>query len=503
MAEFLDYSGLKHIIEISKKTKAFASPQMYGAKGDGKTDDTDAINKCIENNRLVVIPGGTYLVSGTIKILTKNRCTVFCANKTIIKASRSLQPVIEFGVYDGWEWGEISWFGGTIDCGNFDNSIGVRCTRRSTGAYIDNIIIRNIGSNGIGMGICDNDDKSSEYASIQLHLGRIKISSHASPDNYTPNKITTGMLIKAYDFQIDDLLITGCTYGLYIEHGSLIHINAYHYWIGCSALTPINYSNYLKTRGLICNESVDFNLLYIDMPYVMTSGTGSISSTRTHFIGIKKEYISNAKNNDINCYVHELNGKYGDIDYGLTTVNYNNIEMNSILNTSGLSVNSFVYNHSITCDYKYTTEAYLKPCLIYNICNKSVNHTVINFYNMIPNTMYLLGYVPKTPGKYNINLMAHNFGVFANFELEVYVTTCNIKNCTYYSSVGGGAITVGFGNEVLIDGFQMFPVCISVEKGTIPLLSMNVKGLGAFYITKSNQIYDGTIKNKVIGTKYS
>lgn len=45
-----------------------ATPQKYGAKGDGVTDDTAAIQAAIDNNKVVKIPEGKYLISSTITI---------------------------------------------------------------------------------------------------------------------------------------------------------------------------------------------------------------------------------------------------------------------------------------------------------------------------------------------------------------------------------------------------------------------------------------------------
>jgi hypothetical protein len=44
---------------------------LYNAKGDGKTDDTEAIQKALSQyssgNRIIYLPGGIYLVSDTLK----------------------------------------------------------------------------------------------------------------------------------------------------------------------------------------------------------------------------------------------------------------------------------------------------------------------------------------------------------------------------------------------------------------------------------------------------
>lgn len=51
-----------------KAIKDYVTPQMYGAKGDGETDDTIAIQNAINSGQNVFFPDGTYLVSSQITI---------------------------------------------------------------------------------------------------------------------------------------------------------------------------------------------------------------------------------------------------------------------------------------------------------------------------------------------------------------------------------------------------------------------------------------------------
>lgn len=48
--------------------KTYVTPQMYGAVGDGVTDDTEAFKQCFLHTN-IYIPAGTYIVSDTIEVL--------------------------------------------------------------------------------------------------------------------------------------------------------------------------------------------------------------------------------------------------------------------------------------------------------------------------------------------------------------------------------------------------------------------------------------------------
>ena len=48
-----------------------ATPQIYGAKGDGVTDDSEAISECLNSNNNITFPSGTYLINNGI-VVNKN-----------------------------------------------------------------------------------------------------------------------------------------------------------------------------------------------------------------------------------------------------------------------------------------------------------------------------------------------------------------------------------------------------------------------------------------------
>ncbi|MFP5391864.1 MAG: glycosyl hydrolase family 28-related protein [Gammaproteobacteria bacterium] len=49
-------------------TREWANAHRYGAKGDGRTDDTAALQQAIDSNRVVYLPLGFYMVSDTLRL---------------------------------------------------------------------------------------------------------------------------------------------------------------------------------------------------------------------------------------------------------------------------------------------------------------------------------------------------------------------------------------------------------------------------------------------------
>lgn len=64
------------IATLQSAAQNAVTPQMYGAKGDGSTDDTTALNNCAvaacSNGWPIFLPAGTYMVSGGGWIITSN-----------------------------------------------------------------------------------------------------------------------------------------------------------------------------------------------------------------------------------------------------------------------------------------------------------------------------------------------------------------------------------------------------------------------------------------------
>ncbi len=70
------------------------TPQMYGAVGDGLTDDTEAFQQALNNHRSIYVPAGTYLV-GDLVMPWGVTITGDSAVTTILKAKDGTETVLQ------------------------------------------------------------------------------------------------------------------------------------------------------------------------------------------------------------------------------------------------------------------------------------------------------------------------------------------------------------------------------------------------------------------------
>ena len=132
------YDGTQyHLISLDSEINGYVTPQMFGAKGDGVTDDTNAINQAIEyagNNGVVYIPEGKYLVSSSmnsnldeskryvaIGIYQKENLKLILSPKAYIKHSvLPLDEIVTYKTARYYPLGIISSSNITVDGGVFE-----------------------------------------------------------------------------------------------------------------------------------------------------------------------------------------------------------------------------------------------------------------------------------------------------------------------------------------------------------------------------------------------
>ena len=71
-------------IDDDTVASGYTTPQAYGAKGDGTTDDTDAIQNAINSNKSVYFPRGDYKISNPIIITDKRFWNVYAQDAKFI-----------------------------------------------------------------------------------------------------------------------------------------------------------------------------------------------------------------------------------------------------------------------------------------------------------------------------------------------------------------------------------------------------------------------------------
>jgi hypothetical protein len=186
------------------KDSDIATPQQFGAVGDGVADDTAAVQAALNSDKgIVVIKAGTYNVKFPINI-TNNVC-VYMANNAILKATADMDSVISIdntnvpaGPTALSSYVHFSINGGQID-GNNKAKYGIKATQyhrssvkgmsifgftthgihckdsyAETGAYFtgENLtIIGNNSDNSIGIYAPGNDEEWNKVSVINCKLG--------------------------------------------------------------------------------------------------------------------------------------------------------------------------------------------------------------------------------------------------------------------------------------------------------------------------------------------
>lgn len=185
-----------------RKSELMANVKAYGAKGDGTTDDTAAIQKCLTENASVYFPPGVYLIS---KMLTSCQKTDAVAWKVELDANAEIVAstnftgdwMLTFGNLQAADYGtgtanELS--GGKWLATNASGIGGIR-VMNVRHAHIHNIAIGNFDTVGLQID-CDssaNGGSSDDYVDHVFAYGRYDKAG------------TIGILINSMDNNISNI----------------------------------------------------------------------------------------------------------------------------------------------------------------------------------------------------------------------------------------------------------------------------------------------------------
>jgi hypothetical protein len=166
----------------------------FGAKGDGVSDDTLAIQKAIDSTnrdfQIVYLPKGTYLVSDTIQLGRAKTIQGANINTTIIRLKnrssgfrKTPKPLLR-SMYNNNQTFSVYIRDLTIDTGkNNSQAIGIQYNTHNNGA-IDNVIIKSEDLSGsIGLDLSETEFGPGTIANLTVEGFDIGIKTPSAPSN--------------------------------------------------------------------------------------------------------------------------------------------------------------------------------------------------------------------------------------------------------------------------------------------------------------------------------
>lgn len=249
----------------------------YGAKGDGITDDTEAIQFCIDTfpHRTIYFPAGNYLISQPLNIKVGNEYTVdlFLENSARIFTNTKIEELLSIGKVAGGsrssELYKIATIqGGIFDATNTQYAIYITADRKQTRILNTNII--NVSNIGIYI---DRNVVTSTSISSDTLIDTISITGTGNFEN------NIGIYLKGTDNELNEIRITGIKTCMIIEGGGNLISNG-HLTAGYNNTTVdmINNSTGVIIKGFGNNYFTNF--------YVDTYGKSFIfenDNMRTYF----------------------------------------------------------------------------------------------------------------------------------------------------------------------------------------------------------------------------
>ena len=235
------FASENYVTEKIKTLQVYVTPQMYGAKGDGVTDDTQAFKDALVENDNLFLPSGNYLITDTLDISYK---------KSICADSGQRATIL----YSG------------------SNSV-VNIGRMSVLRNI-NIIMRN-AFNGIVFDT-NNNNKTSGEPALSSRVEHINIDFEVA----SPNATLIGITINSGTDANNIPKLTGACFQTYHD----IHVDnssePYGYGIKMEVIQGRAFTEATKT-GYPWITHIDYDDIYLGHPHT------AIKSTVTNTSGSK------------------------------------------------------------------------------------------------------------------------------------------------------------------------------------------------------------------------
>jgi len=295
----------------------------YGAKGDGSTDDTTAIQNAIASNNNVYFPSGIYIVSASLTINKSNFSLSGAGiDNTIIKAKNSTLnnwTIIDFRT-SGSDYSNVQFSNFTID-GNQSNRTGfsggngimVLCASANiiSNTVIDGIKVLNNSNSGILLqGYGNGIEDSYKIEQTLIKNCQIVNNSGVGLSQFKTNNSTI----------VDNVFSNSGLENLTIDVSSNNHI--------------VDGNRFFKHLGGTGNIGIDSgNCLVFSNNYIDNENNSSATSGNRNGISFNSQY---KKSNDVSVSGNVI----------LNCLNYGINFANNVGNSFG-TVNGFSFNGDI------------------------------------------------------------------------------------------------------------------------------------------------------------
>lgn len=476
----------------------FVTPQMFGAKGDGTSDDTDALSQAFNSGKIVIIPPGFYGITKTISVNSSAGLTIYTASKSVIKLLEGFtgNVGIELSIATGYSALGFSWKNGNIDGNNLPGITLLQINTNSPNCYIYDLRIFGVGNNGVGINIQHGSNKFY-INNLFIYGGALRTDENGNVSLGTINLGNNNIGMKVsntYDSSMGNIYCLGVTVGIYAENSEQIHVNSYHYWIGTDDDTnKIDYNQWLLTRAFSAPTSGVFwyfGEFYPDKPRFAIEGANIITEF-THYICPPIAIFENPPSEGVTCYLVNLTNLYGVTELNGVDVGWNDTRANF----KAAYYNSYIpfrrHSFKIRWAYaKYYETGNYDPSM-------SISDSDISFpITTVENEWMILGWITCLQQSCHISVVGEN-NITASIDFDVITSGFNaIGNnaIRYRPSNNTTEVELALGTPIPTNIGSQYYIPVLYKTNVNETIFVSCKGNAPFVPDNSEQkTYSGNI----------
>lgn len=435
----------------------------FGAKGDGVTDDTAAIQAAIDwcvsqkKGYSILITGGTFLISDTIDLWYDYNSSLIIQG-AIVKATKEMDFMISVGYRKTSAWLGYYPYGifgqGVLDCNNLAGGIVMNPERVYT--HVENIQIRNCEKVGISIGLStDSRVFSSQYTIFNVGI-------------YGNGETNAGNGIEDYH---GDGFISNCFIyykRIAIKSRAATYINNVHIWGGDGTFVGKPYEQ--EIIGVWASTSVYLSDMYFDStPIGIYLSDGCECQCSNIMFMSEYDFVMTCFNANYDCTI--------TVD-ALNIQNFNVTTFNPLFLRSRPSANYFIGLKRFRCTLTEKLTINYKAIVFNEFNNLVVNPYVTTLernYSALPAGYTLIGYLNAMRSRVNMKI---EFPTMSYFDFSVSIASNGTSaNILRNESVkyGDEDITIEIGKAISNDYGSYLPVYVhAAAESTSKTVSTNV-----------------------------